>query len=84
MSSGNMLKKKKGIQLPHIYVLLFSVIIVCTILTWVLPAGEFDRVMNEATGRTVAVAGTFHTVKQSPVGIFQMFQSIYNGMCDAG
>ena len=84
MSSGNTLKKKKGIQLPHIYVLLFSVIIVCTILTWVLPAGEFDRVMNEATGRTVAVAGTFHTVKQSPVGIFQMFQSIYNGMCDAG
>lgn len=84
MSSGNMLKKKKGIQLPHIYVLLFSVIIVCTILTWVLPAGEFDRVMNEATGRTVAVAGTFHTVKQSPVGIFQMFQSIYNGMCDTG
>ena len=84
MSSGNTLKKKKGIQLPHIYVLLFSVIIVCTILTWVLPAGEFDRVMNEATGRTVAVAGTFHTVEQSPVGIFQMFQSIYNGMCDAG
>lgn len=84
MSSGNMLKKKKGIQLPHIYVLLFAIIVVCTILTWVLPAGEFDRVMNEATGRTVAVAGTFHTVKQSPVGIFQMFQSIYNGMCDAG
>ena len=84
MSSGNTLKKKKGIQLPHIYVLLFSVIIVCTILTWVLPAGEFDRVVNEATGRTVAVAGTFHTVEQSPVGIFQMFQAIYNGMCDAG
>ena len=84
MSNGNTLKKKKGIQLPHIYVLLFSVIIVCTILTWVLPAGEFDRVMNEATSRTVAVAGTFHTVEQSPVGIFQMFQAIYNGMCDAG
>ena len=84
MSSGNMLKQKKGIQLPHIYVLLFSIIVVCTILTWVLPAGEFDRVVNEATGRTVAVAGTFHTVKQSPVGIFQMFQAIYNGMCDAG
>jgi len=79
-----MLKKKKGIQLPHIYVLLFAIIVVCTILTWVLPAGEFDRVVNEATGRTVAVAGTFHTVKQSPVGIFQMFQAIYNGMCDAG
>jgi uncharacterized ion transporter superfamily protein YfcC len=79
-----MLKKKKGITLPHIYILLFSIIVVCTILTWILPAGEFDRVVNEATGRTVAVAGTFHTVEQSPVGIFQMFQAIYNGMCDAG
>ena len=76
MSSGNMLKQKKGIQLPHIYVLLFAIIVVCTILTWVLPAGEFDRVVNEATGRTVAVAGTFHTVEQSPVGIFQMFPLI--------
>ena len=84
MSNGNMLKKKKGITLPHIYILLFSIIVVCTILTWILPAGEFDRVVNEATGRTVAVAGTFHTVEQSPVGIFQMFQAIYNGMCDAG
>ncbi len=84
MSNGNMLKKKKGITLPHIYILLFSIIVVCTILTWILPAGEFDRVVNEATNRTVAVAGTFHTVEQSPVGIFQMFQAIYNGMCDAG
>ena len=84
MSHGNMLKKKKGITLPHIYILLFSIIVVCTILTWILPAGEFDRVVNEATGRTVAVAGPFHTVEQSPVGIFQMFQAIYNGMCDAG
>ena len=84
MPNGNMLKKKKGITLPHIYILLFSIIVVCTILTWILPAGEFDRVVNEATGRTVAVAGTFHTVEQSPVGIFQMFQAIYNGMCDAG
>ena len=67
MSNGNMLKKKKGITLPHIYILLFSIIVVCTILTWILPAGEFDRVVNEATGRTVAVAGTFHTVEQSPV-----------------
>ena len=46
MSNGNMLKKKKGITLPHIYVLLFAIIVVCTILTWILPAGEFDRVVN--------------------------------------
>lgn len=83
MSTGKTLEKKKGFSLPHIYVLLFAIIVVCTILTWVLPAGEFDRVVNEAN-RSVAVAGTFHTVEQSPVGLFEMFQAVYNGMCDAG
>lgn len=83
MAPKNTLTKKKKFTLPHIYVLLFSIIVVCTILTWVLPAGEFDRVKNEAD-RMVAVAGTFHTVEASPVGPFQMFQEIYNGFCDAG
>ena len=83
MENGNtLLNKKKKLTLPHIYILLFGIIVVCTILTWVLPAGEFDRIVNEA-GRTVAVAGTFHTVDATPVGPFQMFQQIYNGMCDA-
>lgn len=83
MSTGKTLEKKKKLSLPHIYVLLFAIIVVCTILTWVLPAGEFDRVVNDAN-RSVAVAGTFHTVEQSPVGLFEMFQAVYNGMCDAG
>ncbi|MCD8053510.1 MAG: TIGR00366 family protein [Lachnospiraceae bacterium] len=74
--------KKKKITMPHIYVLLFGIIVICTLLTWVLPAGEFDRVVNDA-GTTVAVAGTYHTVESSPVGLFEMFQQIYNGMCDA-
>lgn len=77
------LATKKRLSLPHIYILLFSIILVCTILTWILPAGEFDRIVNEQ-GRTVAVAGTFHQVSATPVGPFQMFQELYNGMCDAG
>lgn len=83
MENGTtLLSKKKKFSLPHIYILLFGIIVVCTILTWILPAGEFDRIVNEA-GRTVAVAGTFHTVDPTPVGPFQMFQQIYNGMVDA-
>lgn len=84
MSTQNTLvNNKKKFGLPHIYVLLFGIIVICTLLTWVLPAGQFDRVVNEA-GRTVAVAGTYKTVESTPVGFFQMFQAIYNGFCDAG
>ena len=77
-------QKKKKLGLPHIYGLLFIIIVICTILTWVLPAGAFDRAVNEATDRTVAVAGTYHAVESSPVGPFQMLQCIYSGFCDAG
>lgn len=76
--SNTPLNQKKKFSLPHIYVLLFGLIVLCTILTWLLPAGEFDRIDN------MAVAGSFHLVESSPVGPFQMFQYIYQGFLDAG
>ncbi len=82
MNNSPLREEKKRFSLPHIFVLLFAIIVLCTILTWVLPAGEFDREVN-AAGRTVAVAGTYHTVEASPVGIFSMFQQIYLGFCNA-
>ena len=84
VKKGHTLEKTKKSTLPHIYGLLFLIIVVCTILTWILPAGCFDRAVNEATGSSVAVAGTYHMVEASPVGPFQMFQAIYTGFCDAG
>ena len=82
MSNENTLVNQIKRKLPHIYGLLFIIIIVCTIATWILPAGEFDRA--DVGGRSVAVAGTYHAVEASPVNPFQMFQAIYNGFCDAG
>lgn len=78
MKPDNTLTKKSKRTVPHIYALLFAIIVVCTILTWILPAGQFDRVDD------VVVAGTFHAVESTPVGLFQMFQLIHTGFCDAG
>ena len=77
------MKEKKKFKLPHIYVLLSAIIIICTILTWILPTGEFLREANKA-GVEVAVPGTYHLVDKSPVGFFAMVQSFYKGMVDAG
>jgi uncharacterized ion transporter superfamily protein YfcC len=74
--------KKKKLAMPHVYVLLVIIIAIAAIMTWVLPAGEFDRVQNDA-GRTVVVPGTFHVVEQSPVGPFKAVQAIFDGMVDA-
>ncbi len=81
MSSGSVTKKKK-FKMPHIYVLLITIIIICAIASWILPAGEFDRALNDA-GREMVVPGTYHIIESTPVGFFTLVQSIYNGTVDA-
>ena len=68
--------------MPHVYVLLVGIILVCAVLTWVLPAGEFERVVNDS-GKNVVVSGTFHKVEQNPVGLFGAIKAIYVGTNDA-
>ncbi len=49
------------------------------LLTWILPAGQYDRRDDAATGRRVAVAGTFHAAPSAPVGPFAAAVSIPRG-----
>lgn len=72
-------EKKKKFTLPHIYVLLTIIIAICAIASWILPAGEFDHMINEA-GNEVVVPGTFHLIESTPVGPFEALQSFYKGM----
>ena len=68
-------KRKSGFRLPHIYALLFGIMAVCAAASWVLPAGEFERTVNEA-GRSVVVPGTYHVIASSPVGIFDTVKAV--------
>lgn len=70
-------KFKKPINI-NAFVLLFSVIVIAAILTYVIPAGEYDRV--EKDGRTLVTPGSFHFVDSSPAGFFDIFRSIHTGM----
>ena len=54
---SNNLNEKKKFNLPHIFVILFCIVLLCAVLTWIIPAGNFDRVVNES-GREVVVAPT--------------------------
>ncbi len=57
-------KKKIQFHMPHVLTLIFFLIVVVAVLTWILPSGQFERaVMETSTGeRSVAVAGTYHAV----------------------
>jgi len=56
--------------------LLVGFIALVALLSWVLPAGQFDRRDDPVTGRKVVVAGTYHTVPQQPVTPFQAVVAI--------
>jgi len=72
-------KKKRWI--PDAYVIIFMVIILAAIATWIIPAGEFER--TQVGGRTVVVPGTFHYVEKNPIGPWKLFLSIVKGLNEA-
>jgi uncharacterized ion transporter superfamily protein YfcC len=72
------------IRLPHPLILLVFCIAVAAVLTWVLPAGEYQRREDKETGRRVVVAGTYHEVPASPVDAFGALVAVPKGMEDAG
>ena len=68
---------------PHPLVLLTACVILAAIASHVLPAGEYERRDDEATGRSVVVAGTYHEVEPAPVSLFDAIVALPRGMADA-
>ena len=71
----------KKIPIPHTYVIVFGFIILAAIMTWIMPAGEFDRTQKQLTNgnsQTVIVQDSFHNVEQSPQ-TWHIFSAVFNG-----
>jgi len=49
----------------------------------VIPAGQYDRRDDPATGKKIVVAGSFHHVDSHPIGPFDTLLSVPHGMIDA-
>lgn len=74
-------KTSKKREFPHTYVIIFALIVVAAIATWLVPGGEFDRELKNVNGinRSVIVPNSFHQVENSPQ-TWQIFTSIFKGM----
>jgi uncharacterized ion transporter superfamily protein YfcC len=68
---------------PHPLALLVGCVLLAAALTWVLPAGKFERRDDPVTGRSVVVPGTYHGVEPQPVGPFGAAVAIPKGIVDA-
>jgi uncharacterized ion transporter superfamily protein YfcC len=68
------LQKKWYERVPHAIAILFVIIIFVTILTYIIPAGAFERILID--GRQRVVPGSYKVMNSSPVGLLDMFKAI--------
>lgn len=61
-------------RVPHAVAILFGIIIFVTILTYIIPAGSFERILVD--GRQRVVPGSFNLMDSTPVGLLDMFKAI--------
>lgn len=69
------------LAVPHVYVLLIGLMLLCSILSYVIPAGQYDMVLVD--GREIVDSQTYHAVEQTPVTLMQFLSAIPRGMQQA-
>jgi uncharacterized ion transporter superfamily protein YfcC len=74
-------KSHRAFRMPNSYVVIFCMILICAVLTWIVPAGQYDTVLDRA-GRSLIVDGSYHRVAASPVGILGVFSAIEQGFIE--
>ena len=53
------LSPKKKFKMPHSYVIIFILLLLMCVLTYVIPSGTYARYEDEALGRTVVDPNNF-------------------------
>jgi len=62
-----MIRKLKEIKLPHVFVLLMFVVFICSLLSYLIPSGEFEREIKQVgnTSRTLVIPDTYQQIPKS-------------------
>lgn len=74
-------KKKKRFGVPDAFVIIFGILIIASIATYLVPSGQFDR--EEMDGREIVIEGTYQASEQSPVSVLDIFLAIQNGLIES-
>ncbi|WP_347925038.1 YfcC family protein [Pontimicrobium sp. SW4] len=61
-------------SVPHAVTMLFGIIILVTILTYILPAGTYERIIID--GRNSVVPDSYKVIASTPIGLLDMFRAI--------
>ncbi|MBP9510169.1 MAG: YfcC family protein [Fusobacteriaceae bacterium] len=74
--------EKKKFQMPSSYTILFILIVIVAILTWIVPAGVYQYVDPEAS-KLVPIPGTYQPTDSNPQGLWEIIGAPIKGFADA-
>ena len=80
---GRLKEKRKPFQMPHTYVILTFILLAVVVLTYIIPAGAYDRVLDEASGKLLVLPESFHYVEGKNPGFFDIFLNLHRGYVSA-
>lgn len=70
--------RKKGFTMPHIYVILFTLITIGVIATYIVPAGSYER--ETVDGVDMIIPDTYGSVEQTPAGLMEYMTAVPRGV----
>lgn len=70
-------KQRKKLAFPHTCALLFFVIVLAAVLTWIVPAGEFDTEKVGSVNKVIP--GTYHLIDKNPQGPWDVMMAVVGG-----
>lgn len=83
----------KQFKVPHVYAIIFALMVIFAALTWIVPSGSYQR--QEVNGREVTVAGTYEQSEKTYIdeetgdevdlrqGVFDVLQAPTRGIQEA-
>lgn len=71
--------KTKRFKFPNALVIVFCIMILAMILTWIIPAGQYNTLPDSS----VLDPSSYHSVEQSPVTLWGLLSAVYGGMANA-
>lgn len=67
-------------KFPNALVIMLGFILISTILTYIIPPGEYERITNPDTNRISVVPNSYKVVESAPVSLAETFLAIPEGI----
>lgn len=68
------------LRLPHPFALLLGIVLLASIMTWIVPAGAYERVVDPDSGRALVVAGSYERTASTPLSLMQTIMAVPRGI----